>query len=442
MIIDSIKKFSGNCIIHKDIYYSYKELYVQINIYIKIIKDNVSIHDTIVIKSDYTFHSISLFISLTNFNINIVPIVESNTDEFNKKLAVCNANMIIEIKKNGELIFINRPVNVNHKFLEYTSNNQTGLILFSSGSTGEPKVMVQNLSVMLNLLSNPKRQKKLTFLIFLLFDHIGGLNTLLNCLNNGSIIVIPSARNPGNIIDLVHKHKVNVLPTSPTFLNLIIMHDNFKREKFDSVKLITYGTERMSKSLLSRLNNYLPKVKFLQTFGTSETGILKTKSKSSDSLYFKIDDPNREYKIINNELYLKSKTSISGYKNYENQSFNDGWFATGDLVEVDDQSFIKIIGRKNDIINVGGLKVIPSEVENVINTIKGIIDCTVYGEENIIIGNIVCAKIIIDKIENPKKIKKEIKIVCISKLDKYKVPSKILFEYNLSYSKRFKKLNG
>ena len=125
--------------------------------------------------------------------------------------------------------------------------------------------MIQNLTMMLRLLPKPKRQRKLTFLIFLLFDHIGGLNTLLNCLNNGSTIVIPDKRNPSNIIDLVYKHKINVLPTSPTFLNLIIMDNNFKKEKFDSVKLITYGTERMPKSLLNRLNKNLPKIKFLQT---------------------------------------------------------------------------------------------------------------------------------------------------------------------------------
>ena len=441
MIIDSIRTFSGTCIIHENNHFSYKELTDQIHKYIIELKKELSKNDTVVIKSDYNFYSISLFISLTKFNINIVPIVDSNNDEFKKKLNVCYVDKIIEINNIGGLTITKRKSNKNKEFSEFTSTKQTGLILFSSGSTGKPKVMIQNFTLMLSLLLNPKRQRKLTFLIFLLFDHIGGINTLLNCLNNGSIIVIPNKRNPSNIIDLIYKHKINVLPTSPTFLNLIIMDNNFKKEKFESVKLITYGTERMSNSLLNRLNKNLPKVKFLQTFGTSETGILKTKSKSSDSLFFKIDDPDREYKIINNELYLKSKTSISGYKNYENKSFNDGWFATGDLVEVDDQSFIKIIGRKNDIINVGGLKVLPSEVENVINNIKGIIDCSVYGEENIIIGNIVCAKIIITKNSDSKEIKKEIKKICNSKLEKYKVPSKILFDYKIKHSKRFKKIN-
>jgi len=441
MIIDSIKSFLGTCIIHNNNFFSYEELSDQIDKYIIELKKELSTNDNVVIKSDYNFYSISLFIALSKFNINIIPIVDTNIDEFKKKLKVCNVDKIIEINNIGGLIVTKRKSKKNKEFSEYTSKKETGLILFSSGSTGEPKVMIQNLTMMLRLLPKPKRQRKLTFLIFLLFDHIGGLNTLLNCLNNGSTIVIPDKRNPSNIIDLVYKHKINVLPTSPTFLNLIIMDNNFKKEKFDSVKLITYGTERMPKSLLNRLNKNLPKIKFLQTFGTSETGILKTKSKSSDSLFFKIDDPDRQYKIINNELYLKSKTSISGYKNYENKSFDDGWFATGDLVEVDDQSFIKIIGRKNDIINVGGLKVLPSEVENVINSIKGIIDCSVYGEENVIIGNIVCAKIIINKNSDSKDIKKEIKKICNTKLEKYKVPSKILFDYNIKYSKRFKKIN-
>ena len=60
----------------------------------------------------------------------------------------------------------------------------------------------------------------------------------------------------------------------------------FEDFKFDSLRLVTYGTERMPEDLLMRLSAYLPRTKFLQTFGTSETGIVKTKSLSSSSTFF------------------------------------------------------------------------------------------------------------------------------------------------------------
>ena len=175
-------------------------------------------------------------------------------------------------------------------FNQVTIKNDTGIILFSSGTTGKPMVMIQNLSNLIREIKIPRKQKTLTFILLLMFDHIGGLNTLLNCLISGTPFVIPRDRSPETILELIHKHKVNVLPTTPTFLNLMLMSDGLEKSKISSLKLITYGTERMSQVLLTKLNLLLPKIKFLQTFGTSETGILKTISKSSSSLFFKITE--------------------------------------------------------------------------------------------------------------------------------------------------------
>lgn len=93
--------------------------------------------------------------------------------------------------------------------------------------------------------------------------------------------------------------------------------------------MITYGTETMPQSLLLKLKEVFPKVKFLQTFGTSETGISTTSSKSSNSLFMKLEDINGEYKIVENELWLRSKTQVLGYLNASMDSFtSDGWFKT------------------------------------------------------------------------------------------------------------------
>ena len=128
-----------------------------------------------------------------------------------------------------------------------------------------------------NLLSTYLHVKKgYNILVFLMFDHIGGLNTMLNILSMGSAMVIPE-REPETVAKLIEDYKINILPASPTFLNLMNIGGVFDSFDFSSLKLITYGTEPMSENLLKILKSKLPKTKLIQTFGTSETGIIKTK---------------------------------------------------------------------------------------------------------------------------------------------------------------------
>jgi acyl-CoA synthetase (AMP-forming)/AMP-acid ligase II len=203
--------------------------------------------------------------------------------------------------------------------------------------------------------------------------------------------------------------------------------------------MITYGTETMPESLLLRLKQIFSKVKFLQTFGTSETGISTTSSKSSESLFMKLDDLNCEYKIVENELWLRSKTQVLGYLNASMDSFtSDGWFKTGDLVELIEDGYLKIIGRSKEVINVGGQKVLPAEVESVILTIDNIDDCLVYGVSNVITGQTVVCDVVLH--ESCEEIKKVIRLYCKDKLESFKIPTKVNVVEKTNFSDRFKKI--
>jgi acyl-coenzyme A synthetase/AMP-(fatty) acid ligase len=440
MIIDIIKSYNGICIIDKNGPHSFEDLINEIEKIRLELDGKINKNEKIVIYSDYNFYSISLLLLLSEYPINIIPIVKTTEKEFEDKISSVNPEKILSFDESGSLILnsLDSLSEIPKGYSDISSTGDTGIVLFSSGTTGKPKVMIQNLTELIKAIKKPRKQKSLIFIIFLMFDHIGGLNTLLNCLISGSPFVIPKDRNPSTIINLIEKHKVNILPTSPTFLNLMLLDDNFDPKKLLSLKLITYGTERMSEVLLKKTNSFLPNIKLLQTFGTSETGILKTISKSSNSLFFKIVDEEKEHRIVDGELYLRSKTSVKGYLNHSNDNFkSDGWYATGDLVEIDDEGFIKIIGRKNNVINVGGLKVLPSEIEGVINSIEGVVDSTVYGQENNITGNIVCAKVYTD-LKETKSLKSLIKKTCRERLDKFKVPVILIFD-ELKITQRGKK---
>ena len=128
-----------------------------------------------------------------------------------------------------------------------------------------------------------------------------------------------------------------------------------------------------------------------------------------------------------------------GYLNASSPFTDDGWFITGDEV-LQKGNYIKILGRKSEIINVGGEKVYPQEVENVIQEMDNVAEVTVYGEKNSIIGNIVCAKIRLETNENKKQFIINVKEFCRSKLETFKVPVKVLLSDVNLYSSRFKKV--
>ena len=437
-ILEKFKSFnSKNAIVFEDRIYTYEEFIKQIKDYKNILdKHNIS-SKVVVILGDYSFYNLALFFALyENKNI-IVPItsnIKKVQDDFIEE-SFCQT-IIKTDEKN--LLIQNLKTTFSHNMIDnLREKNSSGLILFSSGSTGKPKAMIHNLDTLIDSFKD-KKEKSMNMLVFLMFDHIGGLNTVFNALCMGACLIIPKIKDAKTICELIEKYKIMVLPSSPTFLNLILISQEYKNYDLSSLRMITYGTETMPQSLLLKLKEVFPKVKFLQTFGTSETGISTTSSKSSNSLFMKLEDINGEYKIVENELWLRSKTQVLGYLNASMDSFtSDGWFKTGDLVEVDGE-YIKIIGRAKEVINVGGQKVLPAEVESIILEMEEISDCMVYGEKNAITGQTVVCDVVLNK--NIENIKKRVRVFCKDRLDTYKIPTKVNVVDKTNFSDRFKKI--
>ena len=431
---------SKNAVIFGDQKLKYSELLDKINSIYLLISDSFNENKIVVIKGDYSFNSIALIFALVKHKCVFIPIISDNQTELDKKIEISNPDYVIDSTDLEVKPFEKKISESNDYYTKLFNNDRSGLVLFSSGSTGLPKAMVHDFDNLLSTYLNVK-PKNLTFLVFLMFDHIGGLNTMLNIISMGSTIVIPEKRDPEIIGHLIQQYKVNILPASPTFLNLMNIGGVFDKYDFSSLKLITYGTEPMPKSLLDILKIKTPKTRLIQTFGTSETGIIKTKSKSSSSLLIKFDDNDQEVKIIDGELWIKSKTRVLGYINHNNDSFtNDGWFRTGDLVEEKEDGYFKIIGRKSKVINVGGEKVLPIEVETVILELSYIHDCTVFAKDNPITGQVVAASVVVKLTDKDlKQLKKDIKIHCKKNLDRFKVPTQIIIKDQIDYSTRFKK---
>tara|TARA_Y100001935_G_C17286174_1_gene500521 strand:+ start:310 stop:1650 length:1341 start_codon:yes stop_codon:yes gene_type:complete len=430
---------SKDAIIWKDSVFSYGWLYDSIidwDLWLK--RKGVIDSDVVVIEGDFSPNSISLFFSLLKLNCIIVPLTDSVSENREKFIEISNAKYIISINSIDEVMIesMKHPRADNNLYKILNQRKHSGLVLFSSGSTGESKAAVHDLEFILDKFKVKKRAYR--SITFLLYDHIGGVNTMLYILSNGGCIITAKNRTPDSVLKLIEKYNVELLPTSPTFLNLILLSEAYKNYRLDSLKVITYGTEPMPENTLLKINSLYPKIKLQQTYGLSEVGILRSKSKDSKSLWVKIGGEGFETRVANGLLEIKAKSAMLGYLNAPSPFTEDGWFKTGDEVDVEGEYFL-IKGRKSEIINVGGEKVYPQEVENTILGLDYVLDVLVYGESHPIIGNIVVAEVYLNDENKTISYKNDIKKYCFSHLDKYKVPAKIKLMKDLKFSKRFKK---
>lgn len=443
-VVERIKQHGDTAFLHHmGMSYSYEELLARINEAARFI-DEIPTGENVALIGNYSFETIAYFFSLYLKVTTVIPITNVKEEEISKRLTEGQVSYAVTLDKNldPKIERVATASAKKHPILEGLSAKQrAGLILFSSGSTGVPKAIVHDLDKLLQSYQD-KKTRNLCMIVFLMFDHIGGLNTLFNAVAMGGTIVIPGDRSPDNVAELIQRYQVALLPTSPTFLSLMLMSEALERYDLSSLRMVSYGTEPMPESLLQRCKNAFPrKVKFLQTFGTSETGISKTISKSSSSTLMKLDDPDIGHKIVQGQLYLKSKTQTLGYLNAESDSFtDDGWFRTGDIVEEADDGFVRIVGRITEIINVGGQKVLPSEVESVLLEMSQIKDCVVTSIENSITGQAVKADVVLAEGVGEQNIKKTVRSYCRNKLDGYKIPVKVAVVESTSFTERFKKV--
>ena len=433
-----LEKENNDAIIWKEKTYSYKWLYKRINYWIKKLNEwHVKDEEKVIIEADFSPNSISILLALIEKNCIIIPLTATEEERKKKFISICQARSIIKIDEEDN-VKINNLANIGeHELYTNLRNiNHPGLVLFSSGSSGESKAAVHDF---INLLEKYKvRKHNLRTLCFLLFDNIGGIDTMFYTLSNGSCLITLAERSPNYICSSTEKYKAEVLPVTPTFLNLLILSEDYKNFDLSSLKYITYGTEVMPEYTLKKVAEIFPRVNILQKFGTTEVGTLRSKSKNSDSLWVKIGGEGFETRIVNGFLEIKAKSAMLGYLNAPSPFTSDGWFMTGDQV-IQDGEYLKILGRKSDIINVGGEKVFPYEIENVIYELDNVSDVTVYSEKNPIIGNIICAKIRLVNEENIKDFTKRLKLHCRKKLRAYMVPVKVVVDDSVQHTDRFKK---
>ena len=389
------------------------------------------------LEADFSPDGVALFLALMEQSCILVPLtsaVEKQKDEF---LGVAEVGCRFLETPEGLSASATGRVPCHALYQELHRRKHPGLVLFSSGSTGRSKAAVHDLSTLLEKFKTPRRRQRT--ITFLLYDHIGGVNTMLYTLSNAGCMVTVPDRRPDTVLGAISRHRVDLLPTSPTFLNLILLSQAWQRHDLSSLQTVTYGTEPMPESTLRRFHELFPNLKLQQTYGLSEIGILRSKSKSSDSLWMRIGGEGFDTRIVDGMLQIKAQSAMLGYLNSPSPFTDDGWFLTGDAVEVEGE-YLRVLGRRSELINVGGEKVYPAEVESVLLQMPGVEDASVVGEPHPITGNIVVARVNLAVPEPLQSFRQRMRIYCREHLAPYKVPARVELVEGEQYSARFKKM--
>jgi long-chain acyl-CoA synthetase len=393
----------------------------------------------VAVEGDYSPEVVAALLALIDANCVIVPLTASVATHRDEFLEIAEVQTVISFLENPDGVLAKHshraPQNpLTRKLIE---RDHPGLVLFSSGSTGKSKAALHDFIPLFEKFKTP-RQSQAT-LTFLLLDHIGGINTLFFVLSNCGTLVTVQGRNPDEIARAIQAYRVELLPTSPTFLNLLLLSEAHRRHDLSSLERVTYGTEVMPPSTLKRIHDILPNAELLQTYGLSEVGILRSKSRSSDSLWLKVGGEGFETKIVDGTLWIRARSAMLGYLNAHSPFDAEGWLNTGDAVEVDGE-YIRILGRKSELINVGGLKVYPAEVEDVLAQMSNVNDVAVAAEPNQLTGQIVVARFNLATPESPADLKRRMREFCRERLASYKVPARIEITEQEQHSGRFKKM--
>ena len=332
-----------------------------------------------------------------------------------------------------------------------TNKKDIALLYYSSGTTGKSKIIAySNLATLENqkaLLSTNLISSENIHLCFLPLYHTSSLRHTIkfNLCVGGSIILFKNFWYlKDDLWKLVDKYKANYFQTVPTIINVITNNKYKKYIKPKSIKFIGSGSAILPWQLKKKFEKKY-KIKISNFYGLSEIGcshfdepFLKNKKKGQIGKIL----PGFSYKIFNSmhlsgrnvigELGVKSKTLLTSYYNDKylfKKSFKKGYFLTGDYVSIDKNKTFYYVDRKKDLIIKGGVNILPSEIENVVQNIKGVKEVAVTSIFDEFYGENICAYVVLDK-----KFKfnlKKIDNYCLNQLGIFKKPNKFIFLNNL-----------
>ena len=302
------------------------------------------------------------------------------------------------------------------------------LLIFTSGTTGQPRCVRYQWSDLLAQVSNRPSQDDERWLLAYKLNHFAGIQMLAHILSSQGCLVLADSTRVADAVTTMISRKVSHVSSTPTFWRFALAL--MAREKdLPPLRHITLGSEPVSEHLLGQLAALFPLARIVHIYALTEAGscisVSDGKAGLPASILQRPDDAAVQFRIVDDKLQVKTHHGMLGYRNAPDSQprGKDGWLATGDLVKIE-QDRIVFMGRESEVINVGGVKVHPLEVENIVSALPGVKLTRVFGQENPIMGQIVAVDLVLDEGFDAEAVEEAVRAACRS-LPRHSMPRNV-----------------
>ena len=306
--------------------------------------------------------------------------------------------------------------------------SKSEISIFTSGTTGQPKKVVHTVSTLTRSVRIGEKYRDQIWAFAYNPTHMAGLQVFFQAFENQNTLVNVFNQPREYVYQQIQDRAITHISATPTFYRLLLPYE----KAYEKVIRVTLGGEKSDQHLYDSIKKIFPNAKINNVYASTEAGTLFAAKGDCFQLPQSMKD---KFKVIDGELLIHRSLlgSSSGFQ------FTDDFYHSGDLIEWVDESagLFRFKSRKNELINVGGYKVNPDEVETAIMDMEGVQQAMVYGKANSILGNVLCADVVLEPDSELKEL--DIRKHLGSQLQDYKIPRRIKFAEKITLTRTGKK---
>ncbi|MDT4914272.1 MAG: hypothetical protein QOC66_3400 [Pseudonocardiales bacterium] len=268
------------------------------------------------------------------------------------------------------------------------------LLILTTGTSGQPKAAqhdwVRILHITERIVPTPDHRWLLAYGL----NQFGGLQILLHVAAARATLVAADSLQPRDGLAAMRQWGVTHASGTPTFWRFLLVEMRSDRGPVPALRQVTLSGEAVPSALLTQLKTTFPEARISQIYAATEMGQGITVRDGLPGLPLSALDSDGDvvFKIVDGELWVRSRSSMLGYFGQDRVDA-EAWRSTGDLVEVVDER-IEFRGRRSEVINVGGVKVHPLTIEDVVSKVDGVAVARAFGRANAMVGHIVALEVV------------------------------------------------